>query len=265
MTMRSTSMFFASTGFAIVGPHRVPAPLPLVHPSASARRACSLRRGRSRLAGRSRSCSWFCAKRGLWEFAPIDREDEFRNVIAALVASDEIREAPGWGRRRGVGPPRDFRFFGPEDLHGVAENDYVPRHGAPAVIVMRAPDRHGNPKWGSAVSFVISAAMFASGAAALIFETLWFRQTGLVVGNGVWASSLALAAFMAGLALGQPLRSLAMARTSGIRSDSTRASKSPSPSRGSRSSGRFRSSRVDWHLCGVCSRTSRSSPTRCGC
>jgi len=52
------------------------------------------------------------------------------------------------------------------------------------------------------VSLVLSAAMFASGAAALMFETLWFRQAGLVLGNGVWASSLTLAAFMAGLALG---------------------------------------------------------------
>ncbi len=43
---------------------------------------------------------------------------------------------------------------------------------------------------------------FLSGAAALIFETLWFRQTGLTFGNGVWATSLVLAGFMAGLALG---------------------------------------------------------------
>lgn len=52
------------------------------------------------------------------------------------------------------------------------------------------------------MSLVLSAAMFASGAAALIFETLWFRQAGLVLGIGVWASSLTLAAFMAGLAIG---------------------------------------------------------------
>jgi spermidine synthase len=52
------------------------------------------------------------------------------------------------------------------------------------------------------VSVALSFAMFASGAAALLFQTLWFRQVGLVVGNGVWASSLTLAAFMAGLAVG---------------------------------------------------------------
>ena len=46
------------------------------------------------------------------------------------------------------------------------------------------------------------AIFFASGASALIFETLWFRQAGLALGNSVWASSLVLAGFMGGLALG---------------------------------------------------------------
>ena len=41
-----------------------------------------------------------------------------------------------------------------------------------------------------------------SGAAALLFEVLWFRQAGLVLGNTVWAASLVTAGFMAGLALG---------------------------------------------------------------
>ncbi len=45
-------------------------------------------------------------------------------------------------------------------------------------------------------------AFFLSGAAALIFENLWFRQVGLIFGNSVWASSMVLASFMAGLALG---------------------------------------------------------------
>jgi predicted membrane-bound spermidine synthase len=44
-----------------------------------------------------------------------------------------------------------------------------------------------------------------SGASALVFETLWFRQAGLAFGNGVWASSLVLASFMGGLALGNGL------------------------------------------------------------
>jgi hypothetical protein len=49
------------------------------------------------------------------------------------------------------------------------------------------------------------AAFFASGAAALLFETLWFRQTGLMLGNTVWASALVTAGFMAGLATGNAL------------------------------------------------------------
>ncbi len=44
-----------------------------------------------------------------------------------------------------------------------------------------------------------------SGASALIFETLWFHGAGIALGNSVWASSLVLAAFMAGLALGNAL------------------------------------------------------------
>ncbi len=51
----------------------------------------------------------------------------------------------------------------------------------------------------------LGAIFFASGAAALVFETLWFRQTGIALGNSVWASSVVLAAFMAGLALGNLL------------------------------------------------------------
>ena len=46
---------------------------------------------------------------------------------------------------------------------------------------------------------------FASGASALVFETLWFHQAGLVLGNSVWATSVILSSFMAGLALGNGL------------------------------------------------------------
>lgn len=49
---------------------------------------------------------------------------------------------------------------------------------------------------------VLSLVFFLSGAAALIFETLWFYQAGLSLGNTVWASSLVLSSFMGGLALG---------------------------------------------------------------
>jgi predicted membrane-bound spermidine synthase len=43
---------------------------------------------------------------------------------------------------------------------------------------------------------------FLSGCAALLFETLWFHAASIAFGNGVWASSLVLSSFMAGLALG---------------------------------------------------------------
>src|SRR5688572_16464302 len=43
---------------------------------------------------------------------------------------------------------------------------------------------------------------FLSGMGALIFETVWFSQIGLTVGNSVWSAALVIAAFMAGLALG---------------------------------------------------------------
>jgi predicted membrane-bound spermidine synthase len=45
----------------------------------------------------------------------------------------------------------------------------------------------------------------ASGAAALVFEGLWFRQASLVLGNSVWATGLTTSAFMAGLAVGNAL------------------------------------------------------------
>ena len=49
---------------------------------------------------------------------------------------------------------------------------------------------------------LLCALFFISGASALIFETLWFHQASLAFGSSVWASSLVLSGFMAGLALG---------------------------------------------------------------
>lgn len=46
---------------------------------------------------------------------------------------------------------------------------------------------------------------FLSGAAGLLFETLWLRGAGLAFGNSVWASSITLAAYMGGLGLGNVL------------------------------------------------------------
>jgi predicted membrane-bound spermidine synthase len=48
----------------------------------------------------------------------------------------------------------------------------------------------------------VSLAFFVSGAAGLIFEVVWFHRAGLAFGNSVWAASLVLSSFMAGLALG---------------------------------------------------------------
>ena len=51
----------------------------------------------------------------------------------------------------------------------------------------------------------LAAATLLSGCSALVFETLWFRQAGLLLGNALWSSSLVLASFMAGLAIGNGL------------------------------------------------------------
>lgn len=64
------------------------------------------------------------------------------------------------------------------------------------------------------VRALLCGLFFLSGASALLFETLWFRGAGLALGNGVWASTVVLSAFMAGLALGN---ALAVRRADGLR------------------------------------------------
>src|SRR2546428_1960670 len=54
-------------------------------------------------------------------------------------------------------------------------------------------------------SFPLPLIFFLSGGASLLCETLWFRECGLVFGNGAWASAIVLASFMAGLAIGNLL------------------------------------------------------------
>src|SRR5258707_1959363 len=51
----------------------------------------------------------------------------------------------------------------------------------------------------------LSVIFFLSGAASLMFETLWFRDCGLAFGNSAWASAVVLGSFMAGLAIGNAL------------------------------------------------------------
>jgi spermidine synthase len=52
------------------------------------------------------------------------------------------------------------------------------------------------------MTWILCLVFFFSGASALVFETLWFHQAGLAFGSSVWASSLVLAGFMAGMAVG---------------------------------------------------------------
>jgi spermidine synthase len=52
------------------------------------------------------------------------------------------------------------------------------------------------------MTLLLCVVVFLSGAAALLFETLWFHQASLAFGSSVWASSLVLAGFMGGLAVG---------------------------------------------------------------
>src|SRR5437879_5230698 len=49
---------------------------------------------------------------------------------------------------------------------------------------------------------ILSGILFLSGIAALIFETLWLRLSGLSFGNSIWSAALILSSFMAGMALG---------------------------------------------------------------
>src|SRR5512141_1825805 len=56
----------------------------------------------------------------------------------------------------------------------------------------------------TALRLALSAAVL-SGAAALVYEVVWLRMLGLVVGHAVDALTAVLAAFMGGLALGAAL------------------------------------------------------------
>src|SRR5262245_8341170 len=51
----------------------------------------------------------------------------------------------------------------------------------------------------------VALVFFVSGTAGLLFEIVWFHRCGLVFGNSVWATSIVLSSFMAGLAIGNAL------------------------------------------------------------
>jgi spermidine synthase len=55
------------------------------------------------------------------------------------------------------------------------------------------------------VTSLLCLLFLLSGAAALVFEALWFRLASLTFGSSVWAGSLVLSSFMGGLGLGNAL------------------------------------------------------------
>lgn len=55
------------------------------------------------------------------------------------------------------------------------------------------------------MALLLCVIFFFSGAAGVLFETLWFRVTGLTLGSSLWASNIVLASFMAGLAAGNAI------------------------------------------------------------
>src|SRR3990172_12043281 len=81
----------------------------------------------------------------------------------------------------------------------------VSRSEAWRAVALQPPRRRGRFCRVPSARGAMGLAAFLSGAAALLFETLWFRQASLAFGNSVWAASLVLAAFMAGLGLGSAL------------------------------------------------------------
>ena len=62
----------------------------------------------------------------------------------------------------------------------------------------------------------IAAIFFASGAASLVFEVVWFHRCGLVFGNSLWSTTIVLSSFMGGLALGSAAVARLGHRVSGL-------------------------------------------------
>ncbi len=75
------------------------------------------------------------------------------------------------------------------------------RRAGNAVAPPGGPSAAGGPL----AAFPFAALLFGSGFAALVYETLWVKQLGRVVGVEVHAVTIALSAFFAGLALGGAL------------------------------------------------------------
>jgi predicted membrane-bound spermidine synthase len=78
------------------------------------------------------------------------------------------------------------------------DGDAIFRRGAPVCDAARNDERSNLP-------LLLCVIFFFSGAAGVLFETLWFRVTGLTLGSSLWASNIVLASFMAGLAAGSAI------------------------------------------------------------
>src|SRR5262245_32628700 len=68
-------------------------------------------------------------------------------------------------------------------------------------MVTAAPGARGRPPARTG-TMTLAGLLFASGAAALVYQVLWVKQLSLVVGIDVYAVTTAVAAFFAGLSLG---------------------------------------------------------------
>ena len=64
------------------------------------------------------------------------------------------------------------------------------------------------------ISWVAYACLFASGAASLVYELIWFRHLTLVFGASLYGLSAVLCAFMMGLAVGAWIMGRLLARDS---------------------------------------------------
>jgi MFS family permease len=84
----------------------------------------------------------------------------------------------------------------------------TPRHFATAVRGSGPPTqlkaRHERLSGGAGLA-IPALLLFASGAAALVYQVLWIKQISLVVGVDVYAVATGVSAFFAGLALGGAL------------------------------------------------------------
>ena len=74
------------------------------------------------------------------------------------------------------------------------------RHNTPAKI--RGPGETGNSVTGAGLRFALLAGFGAAGFAALLTQLAWMRAMILLVGGSVYAFTIALSSFLAGIALG---------------------------------------------------------------